>query len=142
MNRNRLAAWIAARRLVLSSIVLAGCLATMSSLTARSHAPAPVPVQLGQVDHQVITYSGIGVELSRVGCHYVVEQVFPGSPADGLIYPGAILVSVDGVQPRNMREWASRIQGAPGTALELELAYHGRGHQRVNLRRALISIER
>ena len=86
------------------------------------------------------TYSGIGVELTRDGNDLVVARVFPGTPADGKLYPGAVLMSVDGETPRHMQQWTNRIRGEQGTKVEIEVMYPCSGPDTVVLERDVIRV--
>jgi C-terminal processing protease CtpA/Prc len=133
--------WRIARRVTLSAIVLAGTMATAASL-AHHFADAPPCAMHKQADvSSYYTYPGIGVELAREGDDFVVRQVFDGTPADGKLFPGATLVSVDGTTPQTMQGWTSEIRGPKGTAVELEVAYPCSGHDTVTLERDIIRLE-
>ncbi len=133
--------WLIARRITLSAIVIAG---TMTTAAAVSH-------RLGAHDCQALdanndanngthTYSGIGVELTQDGDTFVVNPVFRGTPADGVLYPGAVLIAVDGETPTEMRAWTRAIRGRSGTSVELEVAYPCSGHETVDTERATFQI--
>jgi C-terminal processing protease CtpA/Prc len=130
--------WRIARRVTLSAIVIAGTMAT-----------AAVVVQRMAMDHQCggdryaqgsYTYSGIGVELEPEGDDFVVRRVFPDSPADGKLFPGAKLISVDGETPRHVRQWTSLIRGERGTSVELEVEYPCSGRETVTLERDIVRV--
>ncbi len=136
-----LARWRTARRITLGAIVVAG---TMATAAAVAHRVADSPcsrahARINKVDHQY-TYSGIGVELTREGDEYVVHRVFEGTPADGKLFPGAVLLSVDGERPDSIEGWTDMIRGEEGTEVELEVAYPCSGHETVELERAQINI--
>lgn len=130
-----LARWLIARRITLGAIVVAGTMSTAAALTCRL---AEQPCGMARAG--VYTYSGIGVELTRDGDDFVVERVFPGTPADGVIYPGAILLGVDGDSPDTMRGWTRSIRGEAGTSVELDVVYPCSGHETVELERAMIQL--
>lgn len=130
--------WRIARRVTLGAIVIAGTMAT-----------AAVVVQRMAGDHRCsgdrhgqgsYTYSGIGVELDQQGDEFVVRQVFQGSPADGKLYPGVKLISVDGETPRTMRHWTNEIRGERGTSVELEVEYPCSGVKTVTLERDIVRV--
>lgn len=135
-----LARWRTARRITLGAVVVAG---TMSTAAAVAHRMAEHPCQRAEIEERVFneyTYTGIGVELTQEGKDYVVRRVFEGAPADGKLYPGAVLVSVDGESPSNMDAWTRAIRGEAGTPVELEVAYPCTGHETVSLNRDIVSI--
>ncbi|HET6583003.1 MAG TPA: PDZ domain-containing protein [Nannocystaceae bacterium] len=87
------------------------------------------------------TYSGIGVVMEREDSEVIVKRVMAGAPADGKILEGARLVSVDGVIPPTLEDWAVAIRGAPGTIVELEVAYPCGGHKTLLLERGVVHME-
>jgi predicted metalloprotease with PDZ domain len=130
--------WRIARRVTLGAIVIAGTMATAS-----------VVVQRMAGDHRCggdrygqgsYTYSGIGVELEQQGDEFVVRRVFPGSPADGKLYPGGQLISVNGETPSHMRHWTNEIRGEQGTSVELEVEYPCSGRETVTLERDIVRV--
>lgn len=131
-----IARWRTARRITLGAIVIAG---TMSTAAAVSYRLAEHPCGHARAQGYY-TYSGIGVELTQDGRDFVVARVFPGSPADGVLYPGAVLLSVDGESPRNMQQWTASIRGEQGTAVELEVVYPCSGQETVELERDIIRV--
>lgn len=133
-----LARWRTARRAVLGAIVLAGAVATSTAVIRQ--------VALSDCSHhrgvdRAYTYSGVGVVIEREDEGVVVKRVLPGAPAEGLLRPGARLVSVDGDAPGSLEAWASAIRGAPGTTVELELAYPCGGHKTIALTRDIVRME-
>ncbi len=130
--------WRVARRLTLTAIVLSGAMATAAAATyvvPNGGCPHARKATTGY------TYPGIGVELEQRGEHFVVRRVFDGTPADGQVFEGAVLISADGQSPDTMSGWTSIIRGPEGTEVELELAYHCRGHETVTLERDLIHLD-
>lgn len=126
--------WRTARRITLGAIVVAGTMATAAAVAKRvAEHPCHAHANLDGY-----SYSGIGVELTRDGEDFVVARVFPDTPADGKLRPGAILLSVDGERPSNMQGWTRRIRGEQGTDVELEVAYPCTGHETVTLERELV----
>lgn len=128
--------WRIARRITLGAIVIAGTMATSA-----------VVVQRMAMDHRCsggergqYTYSGIGVELDQHGDEFVVRHVFPGSPADGKLFPGAQLISVNGETPSHMRHWTNEIRGEAGTSVELEVEYPCSGRETVTLERDIVRV--
>lgn len=85
-------------------------------------------------------YSGIGVTISSVNGETVVREVNPEGPAFGKLFPGAHLVSVDGLTPRSPLEWKGYLRGEADTSVQLEVAYPGSCHQRVQLTREIIRV--
>ncbi len=129
--------WRTARRITLGAIVVAGTMATAAAVANRV-ADHPCHAR-AQVDEY--SYSGIGVELTQDGPDFVVARVFPTTPADGKLQPGAVLLSVDGERPANMQEWTRAIRGQQGTQVELEVAYPCSGHDTVVLERDLVVLD-
>ncbi len=133
-----IARWRNARRAVLGAIVLAGAVAT-STAVVRQYALSECP---GSRVDRAYTYSGIGVVIERDDDEGVsVKRVFPGSPADGRLHAGARLVAVDGVVPADLEAWSSAIRGAPGTTVELEVAFPCGGHKTVAIGRDVVRME-
>lgn len=133
--RTTLARWRTARRAVLGAIVLAGSVVTSAAVMYR----------MGSSDcgaqHRVdraYTYSGIGVVIERHEGDIVVRRVLRGSPATGKLQPGARLVSVDGENPPTLEDWAEAIRGAPGTTVDVEVAYPCGGHKVVSITRDVV----
>ena len=133
--RTTLARWRTARRAVLGAIVLAGSVVTSAAVMYR----------MGSSDcgaqHRVdraYTYSGIGVVIERHEGDIVVRRVLRGSPATGKLHPGARLVSVDGENPPTLEDWAEAIRGAPGTTVDVEVAYPCGGHKVVSITRDVV----
>ncbi len=126
--------WRIARRITLGAIVVAGTMATATAVTSRvAGHPCHARAHLDEY-----SYSGIGVELTQDGDDFVVARVFPGTPADGQLQPGAILLSVDGERPAHMQGWTRLIRGEKGTDVELEVIYPCSGHDTVVLERDLV----
>jgi C-terminal processing protease CtpA/Prc len=131
--------WKLARRLALASIVAAGVASTVAAATV-------VMSERGcsrHGRHEVstgYTYPGIGVELEQKGEHFVVRRVFENTPADGKLFPGAVLIAADGQSPTTTAGWTSLIRGDAGTSIELEIAYPCSGHEKVTLTRELIHV--
>lgn len=137
IDSSALARWRTARRIALGAIVIAG---TMSTAAAVAHRVADHPCNGAHARTNIETFSGIGVELTRDGDDFVVARVFPGTPADGKLFAGAVLLSVDGESPRHMRQWANMIRGEQGTSVELEVAYPCSGPDTVVIERDLIRV--
>lgn len=136
----QIAGWQLARHLTLGTIVLAGSLVLgLQSVRELAAQERCVEAETRQ-SARVHTYAGIGVELERVGSQEFVRRVFPNSPAQGKIFPGARLESVNGVRPGCSRGWAAMIRGPVGSKVELEVSYDGRRHQ-VAIERDLVRIE-
>lgn len=132
--------WRIARRLTLATIAITGTMATASAVAQRV---ATSPCSRAQVQTEVqsyYSYSGIGVELTQDGEDFVVVRVFPGTPADGKLFPGAVLLSVDGESPAHMQQWTARIRGERGSDVELEVAYPCTGHETVVLQRDVVRV--
>ena len=130
-----LARWRTARRAVLGSIVLAGSVVTSAAVMYRMAARDCADYQ--RVD-RAYTYSGIGVVIEREDGEVVVRRILPNAPAQGVLHRGARLVAVDGDVPETLEEWASAIRGAPGTTVQLEVAYPCGGHRIVEIERDVI----
>ena len=145
--RRSISQWRTARRVVLSSIVLAGALATSVWTMARPAVPAALGVSTDGTfaalrGEHTVTYSGIAVAIrqSPHGAVYV-ERVFPDTPADGILMPGMRIVAVDGKAIEgDIRDWTAAVRGAPGTDVELTVAYHCGGRQNVRLTRRVIRL--
>lgn len=129
--------WRSARRITLGAIAIAGTMATASAVASRV-AEHPCGHSQAQLDYY--SYSGIGVELTQDGKDFVVARVFPGTPADGKIHEGAVVLSVDGEHPRHMQQWTNLIRGEQGTEVELELVYPCSGHDTVVLERDVVRL--
>lgn len=131
--------WRIARRVTLGAIVIAGTMATAAAVVQRM-AMVDHGCSRGQHGQGSYTYSGIGVELEQQGDEYVVRRVFPGSPADGKLFPGAALISVDGETPQHVRQWTNAIRGERGTSVELEVEYPCSGRETVTLERDIVRV--
>ncbi|MEE9385822.1 MAG: PDZ domain-containing protein [Nannocystaceae bacterium] len=144
---NSIQRWKLARQCTLWGVTLA---ALVSVAAVSSYQAAAVPDDSTSISvHRVSrmhTYSGIGIRLAQTDRGAVIKQVFPGSAADGTLFPGAVLVSVDGERPHSVRDWGRLIRGKVGTNVELEVAYaegdcsRPAGHQTVTLERAVINV--
>lgn len=133
--------WRIARRLTLGAIVVAGTMATASAVAHRlADSPCTAGAHVRADVQSYYSYSGIGVELTQDGDDFVVARVFPGTPADGKIYPGAVLISVDGESPRHMQQWTTRIRGEQGSKVEIEVAYPCSSHDTVVLERQVVRV--
>lgn len=130
--------WRTARRITLGAIVIAGTMATAAAVANRV---ADHPCSSGHHSYAgSYSYSGIGVELTQDGDDFVVARVFPNTPADGKLQPGAILLSVDGERPETMQAWTAEIRGEQGTEVELEIAYPCSGHDTVVIERDIVRL--
>lgn len=136
-NDTILARWLTARRITLAAIVIAGTMATAATVAQRIGDGPCHGKRHQQGEH---TYSGIGVSLTMDGDDFVVHHVFPGTPAEGKIHPGAVLLSVDGESPETMKGWAHRIRGEAGTEVELEVSYPCSGTETIELERAVVHV--
>lgn len=136
-NDTILARWLTARRITLAAIVIAGTMATAATVAQRLGDGRCGGDRRAQGDY---TYSGIGVSLTMDGDDFVVHHVFPNTPAEGKIHPGAVLLSVDGETPETMDGWAERIRGEAGTEVELEVAYPCSGRETVELERDIVKV--
>ena len=83
----------------------------------------------------------VGVVIEQEDDQVVVRRVLPGAPAQDMLYPGARLITVNGEQPETLEDWAAAIRGAPGTSVELEVAYPCGGHKVIGLTRNVIRLE-
>ena len=70
----------------------------------------------------------------------VVRDVLPGAPADGVLREGMHLISVDGVYPVSVEDWAAALRGPAGTSVTIEVATRCGGHKYVTLERQLIRV--
>ncbi|KIG17094.1 hypothetical protein DB30_03691 [Enhygromyxa salina] len=131
--------WRIARRITLGAIVVAGTMTTAAAIAQRV-AEHPCSMSQRANVQSYYSYSGIGVELTQDGSDFVVARVFPGSPADGKLFPGAVLLTVDGESPDHMRQWTNLIRGEQGTPVELEVVYPCSGHDTVVLERAVVRL--
>lgn len=133
-----------AKRIALGTILLLGSFALTRELSSqlatqqayyRNFTPAP---------RQAYTYSGIGIEIDydRSIKQMVVTKVFPNTPADQKIFPGAILISVDDQRPNCTRMWGSMIRGPRGSEVKLNVVYPGSEHEELTLVRQLMHIDR
>lgn len=139
IDSSALSRWRIARRITLGAIVVAGTMSTAAAVAQRvadhpCHGHSKANVQ------SYYTYSGIGVELTRDGNDFVVARVFPGTPADGKLYPGAVLLSVDGETPSHMQQWTNKIRGEQGSSVELEVVYPCSGPDTVVLQRDVVRV--
>jgi len=139
IDPSAISSWRIARRLTLGSIVVAGTMATAATVAGRV-AEHPCHARAHTQVNSYYTYSGVGLELMQDGDSFVVSRVFPGTPADGQIYKGAILLEVDGQHPDDMRDFTRMIRGEPGTTVDLEVAYPCKGHETITLERAIVHI--
>lgn len=141
IDSSALARWRTARRITLGAIVVAGTMSTAAAVAQRvAHHPCQAHARAQFQSHY--TYSGIGVELAQDGDDFVVARVFPGTPADGKLFPGAVLMSVDGDSPRHMQQWTNRIRGEQGTTVEIEVVYPcSSRHKTVELERDVVRVE-
>lgn len=128
--------WRIARRAVLGSIVLAGAVATSTAVIRQAAFSG-----CHSAERMERTYSGIGVVIERDADQGVlVKRVIPGAPADGRLHAGARLVAVDGEVPTDLQGWAAAITGAPGTTVDLEVAYPCGGHKNIEIVREAIRL--
>ncbi len=135
--RQSIARWKTARRVALGAVILAGSVVTSAAVMYR------MAVTDCGAQHQVnraYTYSGVGVVIEREDDQVVVTRIIPGSPAENKLFPGARLLSVDGEQPPTLEGWAGGIRGAPGTDVDIEIAYPCGGHKVVNVEREVIRL--
>ena len=137
-TRNSLARWRTGRRVVLGAIVLAGSVVTSAAVMYRMAArDCTTQHEVGRA----YTYSGVGVVIERDDDQVVVRRVLPGAPAEDKLFAGARLVSVDGDRPETLEGWATAIRGAPGTTVDVEVAYPCGGHKVVSVTRDVIRVE-
>lgn len=137
--RQSIARWKTARRVALGAVILAGSVVTSAAVMYRM-AVTDCGAQ-HQVNNRAYTYSGVGVVIEREDNQVVVSRIIPGSPAENKLFPGARLLSVDGEQPPTLEAWASAIRGAPGSDVNMEIAYPCGGHKVVNMEREVIRIQ-
>jgi C-terminal processing protease CtpA/Prc len=133
--------WRIARRVTLGAIVIAGTMATAAVVVQRmAMSPWDHACSRGSMGQGHYTYSGIGVELEQRGDDFVVRRVFPGSPADGKLFPNAELISVNGESPEHMQQWTNEIRGEQGTSVTLEVEYPCSGRETVTLERDIVRV--
>ena len=140
IDSSALAHWRTARRITLGAIVIAGTMFTAAEVAQRV-AEHPCGAHARANVQSYYTYSGIGVELTQDGDDFVVARVFPGTPADGKLFAGAVLLSVDGESPRHIRQWTHMIRGEQGSSVELEVVYPCSGHDTVVLQRDVVRVQ-
>ncbi|WAS93308.1 PDZ domain-containing protein [Nannocystis punicea] len=132
--------WRTARKIILGSIILAGSMATSAALLQR-YAGTNCKAQR-TVAERGYTYSGIGAVIQQRGEFVVVRDVLPGAPADGVLREGMHLVSVDGMYPVSVEDWAAALRGPAGTSVTIEVATRCSGHKFVTLDRQLIRVQK
>lgn len=131
--------WRTARKIILGSIILAGSMATSAALLQR-YAGTNCKAAQRVVAERGYTYSGIGAVIQQRGEFVVVRDVIPGAPADGVLKEGMHLISVDGMYPVSVEDWASALRGPSGTSVTIEVASRCGGHKYVTLERQLIRV--
>jgi C-terminal processing protease CtpA/Prc len=134
--------WRTARKVILGSIILAGSMATSAALLQRYAGTNCKAQQQLRVAERGYTYSGIGAVIQQRGEFVVVRDVLPGAPADGVLREGMHLVSVDGVYPVSVEDWAGALRGPAGTSVTIEVATRCGGHKYVTLERQLIRVQK
>lgn len=130
-----LSRWMAARRLTLGAILLAGSMAT-SAAAVQQIAEKEALARRSATSIEV--YSGIGVHIVQRGDRVIVADVIAGGPAQGVIRAGAVLISADGERPCDVLGWKHALTGKAGTKVLVEVAYPGHGHEVVTLERAVV----
>lgn len=133
--------WRTARKIILGSIILAGSMATSAALLQR-YAGTNCKAQQQRVAERGYTYSGIGAVIQQRGEFIVVRDVLPGAPADGVLREGMHLVSVDGMYPVSVEDWAAALRGPAGTSVTIEVATRCSGHKFVTLERQMIRVQK
>lgn len=131
--------WRTARKIILGSIILAGSMATSAALLQRY---GGADCKAHRVAERGYTYSGIGAVIQQRGDSVIVRSVLPGAPADGVLKEGMHLISVDGVYPVSVEDWAATLRGPAGTSVTIEVAHRCGGHKFVTLERKLIHVEK
>lgn len=134
--------WKTARKIILGSIVLAGTMATSAALLQRYAGVDCKAARQHRVAERGYTYSGIGAVIQQRGDTVVVRSVLPGAPADGVLKEGMHLISVDGVYPVSVEDWAATLRGPAGTSVTIEVAHRCGGHKFVTLERKLIHVQK
>lgn len=132
--------WKTARKIILGSIVLAGSMATSAALLHR-YAGVDCKAAQQRVAERGYMYSGIGAVIQQRGDAVVVRSVLPGAPADGVLREGMHLISVDGVYPVSVEDWAATLRGPAGTSVTIEVASRC-GHKFVTLERKMIHVQK
>ena len=133
-----------AKRIALGTILLLGSFALTRELSTQLASQSSYYRNFSAAPRQAYTYSGIGVEIDYDpdSKQMVVTKVFPNTPADQKLFPGAILISVDGERPTCTRMWGSKIRGREGSKVDIEVAYPHSGHQAFTFERKLIHVVR
>lgn len=134
--------WRTARKIILGSIILAGSMATSAALLQRYAGTNCKAQRAVSVAERGYTYSGIGAVIQQRGEFVVVRDVLPGAPADGVLREGMHLVSVDGMYPVSVEDWAAALRGPSGTSVTIEVATRCSGHKFVTLERQLIRVQK
>jgi hypothetical protein len=134
--------WRTARKIILGSIILAGSMATSAALLQRYAGTNCKAQRTVAVAERGYTYSGIGAVIQQRGEFVVVRDVLPGAPADGVLREGMHLVSVDGMYPVSVEDWAAALRGPSGTSVTIEVATRCSGHKFVTLERQLIRVQK
>ncbi|PCC70283.1 hypothetical protein SAMN02745121_03388 [Nannocystis exedens] len=134
--------WRTARKIILGSIILAGSMATSAALLQRYAGTNCKAQRAVAVAERGYTYSGIGAVIQQRGEFVVVRDVLPGAPADGVLREGMHLVSVDGMYPVSVEDWAAALRGPAGTSVTIEVATRCSGHKFVTLERQLIRVQK
>ena len=80
---------------------------------------------------ETVAHDGrIGVAGHAVGQGVLVDEIGVGTPADGLIEPGEVIVAIDGVAlegPHAFHQLRRLARGVPGTEVEVRVQdYHDR----------------
>jgi C-terminal processing protease CtpA/Prc len=92
-----------------------------------------------QVQSHVEVYSGIGVAIrERPDGQVQVFEVNPAGPADGELFPGALLVAADGDTPRDIEGWKHALRGDPGTQVDVTVSYPGACTHSVTIERQVV----
>lgn len=85
---------------------------------------------------------GIGVAVAHSPEGVAVRNVYPGSPAEGVLEPGDVILEVDGerLAGRGLRDSMGAIRGEAGTTIRLVVQKQGGGEHPVTLERRRVEL--
>lgn len=145
---------------------LSAAVAQVAALAARELQLRSVPVVLeyvcgmtGSLDHYTsyLTQSeledvyaqidgnfvGLGVEIKTLETGLLILRVIPGSPAQQAgLQPGDLIVRIDNepITPQNKDDAPNRLQGPPGSSVELMVTHQQRGMRRLRVVRRHVEV--
>ena len=91
----------------------------MGVLDAHSQFLNPEELQANEVRTEGV-YSGVGVELQDRMDSITVARTVPGSPADGVLIPGDVIIRIDGASVATIDDASDALKGAPETAVSMQ----------------------